>query len=356
MDNKIINKLDKRRREGTLRSLSVFDGFNDFYSNDYLGYAREKQLASLSGSTGSRLISGTTDSMLNAELKIANFFGAEAGLMFNSGYDANLGFFSAVPQRGDLVLYDELIHASVRDGIRLGFADSKSFGHNDVEALRVELSKAAGQVYVAIESLYSMDGDLARLKEISNVCNEFGADLVVDEAHACGVYGDQGKGLVCQYELESQVFARLVTFGKAYGSHGGIILGSKTIIEYMINFARSFIYTTALPEAVYKHNAEVISSGDRDERFLRLNDVIATFRKAELPFRNNSDDHSPIQILETGDVVLTKKLAQRLQEAKLAVKPIFSPTVPAGKERLRICLHAFNTIAEVDQLTRLLLQ
>ncbi len=239
MDSKLKNKLNKRIEEGTLRSLSSFEGAIDFFSNDYLGLSRvkfESEYPTQNGSTGSRLISGTSKIALSTEEKLATFFGTESAIIYNSGYDANIGFFSCVPQRGDTVLYDEYIHASVRDGIRMSFAESISFKHNDIIDLERKLEKLTGTIYVSIESLYSMDGDIAPLKQIAEICQNHNAYLVVDEAHAAGVFGENGKGLVHQEEIEKAVFARLVTFGKAYGSHGAVILGSKELIDYQINF------------------------------------------------------------------------------------------------------------------------
>src|SRR3989338_8322676 len=189
MDPRLQGRLEERKEQGTLRTLSSYSYAADFFSNDYLGLAKQSTFVDIAGSTGSRLISGTSDAMLEAEATLAQFFGVEAAVMFNSGYDANLGFFSAVPHRNDTVLYDELIHASVRDGLRLGLAKNFPFAHNDVHSLEDRLRKAVGTEYVVIESIYSMDGDLAPLHAISSLCEAYGAYLIVDEAHAGGVFG-----------------------------------------------------------------------------------------------------------------------------------------------------------------------
>ena len=234
MDQKLQDKLNKRIEVGTLRSLSSFDGYIDFYSNDYLGFSKLKSTSTASsfGSTGSRLISGTSREALNSEIYLAEYFDSKAALFYNSGYDANLGFFSSIPQRGDLVLYDEFIHASIRDGVRLSFANSKSFNHNDLTDLELKLSHFEGVKYVVVESLYSMDGDIAPLIKISDLCEKFKAYLIVDEAHSGGVFGEKGKGLVYQMNLQSKIFARLITFGKAFGSHGACILTSQNVKAY----------------------------------------------------------------------------------------------------------------------------
>ncbi len=191
------DKLKKREEEGTMRSLFRLENKLDFYSNDYLGMSSlDIRSEAKGGSTGSRLISGNSKEAAECESFLADWFKTESALVFNSGYDANLGFFSSIPQKGDWVLYDEKIHASVRDGIRLSFANSFSFIHNDVTDLQKKIQKAEGAVFVVVESLYSMDGDFAPLGEIAAIGKLTNAKLVVDEAHACGVFGEHGRGIV----------------------------------------------------------------------------------------------------------------------------------------------------------------
>lgn len=353
--HKYIQKLEERSKNGSLRSLSSFQGFTDFYSNDYLGIARssvsEQQVHG--GSTGSRLISGNSDQILSIERELAAFYKAEAGLIYNSGYDANLGFFSAVPQRGDTILYDQLIHASVRDGIRLSYAKSFSFAHNDLGELEAKLKKAEGSVFVAVESLYSMDGDLAPLKEIAALCQRYQALLVVDEAHSGGIFGNEGRGLTEELSLTDSVFARIVTFGKAYGTHGAIVLGDQQLIDFLINFSRSFIYTTALPPYQYSIIQKNVSS-DKEQETDQLHKNISLFRNEMETRISYSDPRSPVQIILCPGNDSVSALAGTLQNSRIAVKPILSPTVPEGQERLRICLHAFNTTEEIKSLTQLL--
>ncbi len=195
LDQRLKEKIAKREQEGTVRSLSLYEKFTDFFSNDYLGLSKiEFTSQKNGGSTGSRLISGNSVQAEQCEQFLAQFFHAEAGLVYNSGYDANLGFFGSVPQKADTVIFDEKIHASIRDGVRLSFANSFSFRHNDTADLRAKINRAIGTIYVAVESLYSMDGDMAPIGEIAKICEEKGAYLVVDEAHASGVFGMNGKG------------------------------------------------------------------------------------------------------------------------------------------------------------------
>lgn len=354
MQARFLTKLAERKEKGSLRSLSLFDGLTDFCSNDYLGMADSgTQPFSYSGSTGSRLISGNSIAAENAERRLAGFFDSEAALIFNSGYDANVGIFSSLPQKGDTVLYDELIHASVRDGIRLSYARAFSFRHNDVEDLKKKASRAEGTVFVAIESLYSMDGDMAPLKEITEWCERTGALLIVDEAHSGGIFGEDGKGLMHQYGLESRCFARLFTFGKAYGSHGAVVCGSGILREFLINFARSFIYTTALPEAHYQHLINRVEEVSMSEERLKLQENIVLFRKLAAAFPLISDPDSPIQIIPVSDISRCLEIAETLRANGMAVKAILPPTVPENGQRLRICIHAFNTRDQILKLIEL---
>ena len=355
MKARFLQKLQQRKDKGSLRSLSLFEGMVDFCSNDYLGMAKtEVQSAVYNGSTGSRLISGHSKDAQEAEEFLSSFFGSEAALIFNSGYDANLGLFSSVPQKGDTVLYDELIHASVRDGIRLCHANAYAFRHNDLTDLAKKFKQATGSVFVAVESLYSMDGDVAPLTELISWCEENGAFFIVDEAHAGGVYGKDGRGLLEELGLQHRCFARLYTFGKAYGTHGAVICGSSQLKEYLYNFARSFIYSTALPPNQYKHIQLSVERGRNDEFRNRLKVVISRFRSLVKPELLVSDPSSPIQVIPIPTLEQCVSIASKLQENKLAVKAILPPTVPENGQRLRICLHGYNTDLEIDQLAALL--
>jgi len=353
MSLKFQQKLQDRKDKGSLRSLLSFEGHSDFWSNDYLGLARTIHTLEITGSTGSRLISGNSKLVEDVEMQLAKHFQSEAGLIFNSGYDANLGLFSSLPQKGDTIIYDELVHASVRDGIRLSFANSFSFRHNDVADLEKKMQKAAGTVFVAVESLYSMDGDIAPLVEISRLCNEFGALLIVDEAHSGGVFGNEGKGLCEEAGIQNSVFIRLFTFGKAYGAHGAVVCCSDEVRQYLVNFARSFIYTTALPEAMYTH---ILNQIERSKAVVLREQLQANVTHFSRAVQSTlSAVNSPIQVIEFPTPDECKLKALQLQEAGFAVKAILPPTVPAGAQRLRICIHAFNTREEIDRLTALLI-
>ncbi|MBL4654010.1 MAG: aminotransferase class I/II-fold pyridoxal phosphate-dependent enzyme, partial [Flavobacteriales bacterium] len=251
VEQTLSDKLENRKGENALRSLKTVNGLIDFSSNDYLGFARDfavlNHSVGVGGSTGSRLLTGNSIEAEELEAFIAEYHNAEAGLLYNSGYDANIGLLSCVPQRGDTVIYDELSHASIIDGIRLSRAESFKFKHNNLEHLETRLKSAKGNVFVVVESVYSMDGDFSPLQELINLKQKFDFNLIVDEAHATGLFGKKGEGRCVELGIQNEVFARVHTYGKALGCHGAIVLGSETLRSYLINFSRSFIYTTALP-------------------------------------------------------------------------------------------------------------
>jgi 8-amino-7-oxononanoate synthase len=355
-------KLDERRGAGNYRTLKPPNNLVDFCSNDYLGFARSAVLKDkidreikrigiiANGSTGSRLLTGNPDYAEELERYLASLFGCEAALIFNSGYDANLGLFSALPQRGDTIICDELIHASIIDGARLSYANRFTFKHNDLASLEEKLKHAKGNCYVAIESVYSMDGDSPLIVEILNLADKYNANLIVDEAHAIGLYG---LGLVGN-DLKDRVFARVVTFGKALGCHGAVVLGGGPLKDYLINFARSFIYTTApsFHQLVsVKMAFELLANSSAEIELLK--DNISLFKQNLHPSAKDlfTDSDSAIQCVLLKNNEKAKKLAEGLQNAGLDVRAILSPTVPAGGERLRICLHSFNTPVEIYLLT-----
>ncbi|MBV6485696.1 MAG: 8-amino-7-oxononanoate synthase [Flavobacteriales bacterium] len=350
-------QIDKRKQENAFRELKDNNHLIDFCSNDYLGFAKEtaihqtnQQLESY-GATGSRLISGNHTITEETEDYLANFYRSEAALIFNSGYSANVGLFQCLPQRTDTIIYDEYIHASIRDGIKLCNAKHFAFEHNNLAALEEKLSLASSLVYVVVESIYSMDGDAAPLVEIAKICKQYHAALIVDEAHAAGIYG-KGLGLVAELNLENDVFARIITFGKAYGCHGAAVLGSKILRNYLINYSRAFIYTTALPLpsilAIKNAHEFLLKNLNRIDE---LKALIAYFKNSSPSTHNSSPiSSSAIQCIIIPGNNEVKKVAENIQKNGFDVRPILSPTVPKGKERLRICLHSFNTKDEIDRL------
>ncbi|MDO6800834.1 pyridoxal phosphate-dependent aminotransferase family protein [Wenyingzhuangia sp. 1_MG-2023] len=371
LPNSLKDKLQTRIENNSLRTLHVNNVGLDFYSNDYLGLAQSKSVAEkakmylenshdINGSTGSRLISGTHSLHIEVESELARFHKAESGLLFNSGYDANVGLFSSVLQKNDVLLFDELIHASVRDGIRLSAANSYKFKHNDIYDLETKIlrfKENTRQVYISIETVYSMDGDTAPLQDIVNLCEKHGVYLIVDEAHSGGVFGENGNGLVCALGLETKIFARVHTFGKALGCHGAVVLGSDDLRNYLINFSRAFIYTTAIPlhavatiRAAYESLQEKELLQNLHFRISYFNKVVQKLGLSEKFIKSNSAIHCCV--LPGNDRV--KNLAQKIQNQGVLVKPILSPTVANGQERLRICLHAFNTKQEIDLLLKII--
>jgi 8-amino-7-oxononanoate synthase len=389
IEQHLLTILEERKRQSLFRSLRTKENLVDFCSNDYLGFSQKiKQNSEFysfpSGATGSRLLAGNTKFVEDLEQEIADFHRAEAGLIFNSGYDANVGLLSCLPQKNDLLFTDELIHASMIDGARLSYATRYKFKHNDIESLENKVQFSTDNIvhqskiqsatnkpfptsniehqtsntFIAIESVYSMDGDLANLEAIANLSEKYGANLIVDEAHATGVFGKNGRGLVSELGLEDKVFARIVTFGKALGCHGAIVLGSKVLRDYLINFARPFIYTTAAPmhthESVRQAYQLLKSPNFSNEK---LHHLIHFFKEKakQVPDLELIDSSSAIQCIIIAGNEKCREVAKNLQDVGLDIRPIVSPTVPKGKERLRICLHEFNTEEDILRIFNTLL-
>ena len=411
---RLQEKLARREARKSLRHLPDGDGLIDFSSNDYLGFSRNPEIFERAsqlltenpiprnGATGSRLLSGNHALYSRLEQKLSEFHRTEAALVFNSGYDANIGFFGCVPQRGDIVFYDEYIHASIRDGIKMGHARSYKFKHNDLKNLEKKCQGEAptlrnghdnrvtfktegrrsgeAEVYVVTESVFSMDGDSPDIKAFSQFCQSNGYHLIVDEAHAVGVFGEKGEGLVQHLGLQDAVFARIVTFGKAIGCHGAAVLGRKDLKDYLVNFARSLIYTTGLPPhsvatilAAYEHlsASEPISASRKEHGSVAnsylvesLSEKIRLFKLSlETPALSAEGlsllsffipSNSAIHCCLVPGNQRARKVAYNLQSMGFDVRAILSPTVPEGQERLRICLHSFNTKDAIERLLELL--
>lgn len=354
---RIQEKLSQRAQSNSLRTLNRNTGKVDFCSNDYLGFSEilQPKKTRTQGATGSRLISGNSSKFEFLEAKIAKFHNAEAGLIFNSGYDANLGLFSCIADKGDTIIYDQYIHASIRDGIRLSNARSFAFEHNNINSLEKKLQQATGHILVAIESIYSMDGDATPIHKIVDICEKYQAQIILDEAHATGVIGNKGEGLAQSQNIENRIFARIHTFGKAMGCHGAIVLGSENLKQYLINFARSFIYTTALSE----HSLNAIESAynqleNSSQVRNQLQSNIQLFQSLlseglKLKLIHNS---SPIQCLLVPGNTTVKNVENELQLRGFDIKAILHPTVEKGKERIRICIHSFNTAEEIKSCVK----
>jgi 8-amino-7-oxononanoate synthase len=361
MNNKISAQLEEKllqqEKNNNLRTLKVFNTENiDFSSNDYLGFAKrefsiEKEINSKT--VGSRLIAGTTEEILNIEKKIADFHQYESALLFPSGYMANLGLLQCIANKGDTIVYDELCHASIRDGIRLSFANAYSFSHNSIEDLERKISKSVGTIYVVTELVFSMDGTLAPIEEIDLVCQKYGAALLIDEAHSVGIYGEQGRGVLSNHKNLQNVLAVVYTYGKAFGYSGASICGSKVLTDYLVNFCRSFIYTTGVSEAYAlelwsRYEAMQSADGERSD----LMELIQYFRS----LYPKSKSHTAIQPIIIGDNLRCLAKEELLLEEGFNVKAIRKPTVKEGTERLRISLHSYNTKEEINKLLGLLVE
>lgn len=362
----LSDKLDQRIQTNSLRSLPESNSRIDFASNDYLGFSRSEIIFNAThhyltdhnilqnGATGSRLLSGNHQTYAAAETFLANFHQSESALIFNSGYDANVGFFSAVPQRGDLILYDELCHASIRDGMQLSKAKSYKFKHNDGEDLEILLQRFktdSREIYIVTESVFSMDGDCPDIEELIVLAEKYNALLVIDEAHALGVFGEKGEGMLQSLHLQDRVFARIMTFGKGLGCHGAAVLGAEKLKTYLVNFARSFVYTTGLsPHSVATILIAYQQLETERQTVNQLRENIIHFNQQKhllgiKPMFVRSKSAIQSAIIPGNDNV--KSIAGKLQEAGFDVKAILSPTVPEGQERLRFCLHSFNSKEEI---------
>ncbi|MFA9191989.1 8-amino-7-oxononanoate synthase [Flavobacterium sp. FZUC8N2.13] len=385
LPNILKAKLESRIQNNALRQLPTDANLIDFTSNDYIGLSKNKFVFDAAhqylvsndclqnGATGSRLISGNHKVYLETETYVAEFHQAETALIFNSGYDANVGFFSSVPQKGDLILYDELCHASIRDGIQLSYAKAYKFNHNDFEDLERKIINFNGNnnsnfnqrpstIYIVTESVFSMDGDTPNLEELVHLSEKHRCYLVLDEAHALGVFGDPetsgGQGLVQEFGLQDNIFARIMTFGKGLGCHGAAILGSSELKQYLVNFARSFIYTTGLSPhsvATILIAYQYLEKENKDIKLLRENIIHFNQQKNVLglkPIFVRSKSAIQSVIIPGNEKV--KYIAKQLQEKGFDVKAILSPTVPEGQERLRFCLHSYNTKDEITAVLRFL--
>jgi 8-amino-7-oxononanoate synthase len=367
----LIQKIEKRKHNNSLRQLPSFSNLVDFSSNDYIGFSKSESIFKLThdylikngiiqnGATGSRLISGNYSLYQITESFITEFHEAESTLIFNSGYDANVGFFGAVPQRNDVILYDELSHASIRDGISMSNAKSYKFNHNDFEDLeRLILKFPNTNIYIVTETVFSMDGDTPNLEELVELSEKHNCYLVLDEAHTLGVFGEKGEGLSQDLNLHNRIFARIMTFGKGLGCHGAVVLGSNQLKEYLVNFARSFIYTTGLSP----HSIATILVAYQHLEFEKKN--IENLRHNIIYFNQQKNllglkpifvrSKSAIQSAIVPGNKNVKRIAQQLQDRGFDVKAILSPTVPEGQERIRFCIHSYNSEKEINQILELL--
>ncbi|KAI2788222.1 hypothetical protein POX_e06235 [Penicillium oxalicum] len=342
------------------------------------------------GSRSTRIFEGTTQYLLDLEEYLAGLHRAESALFFPSGYEANVAIWSTIPQPGDFVVYDEYVHASIHDGMRQGRASKRMFSHNDCECLReclLDICKsnpavAEGQhtVFIALESIYSMDADIVPIHEMLNLTKEIlprgNVIFSIDEAHSNGLIGENGSGLVCHYGLESEISIRLHTCGKGLGSTGAAVLTNETMRSYLINYARGLIFSTAPAFpclAAVKGGYNIVASKEGDERRLRLQNNLSNFYEKltrhptwakcafsgilSLPTEKvwrTGDFLTPIIPLVT-EPGQASSLARKMQSAGYQVNPVFYPIVPRDKERVRLVMHADNTSAQIDEVVHLIM-
>lgn len=360
--------LDALLRRGRLRSLEPHHGL-DFTSNDYLGLADSALLRQAAvdaiergvpiGAGGSRLLRGNHPEHEALEAEAAIFFGAETALFFGGGFIANTAIFSTLPMRGDVIIYDELIHASAHEGMRLSKAEAVSAPHNDPQSIDDTLKRwraagGTGQTWIAIESLYSMDGDRAPIDDLAAVATRHDAILVIDEAHATGVYGPDGRGLAAHLEGQPNVVS-LHTCGKALGAMGALVLAPRSMRDFLVNRSRAFIYATApspLVAAVVRATLKIVrQEPERRERLLRL---IAHAGEQLAALTSFAPSGSQIQPIVVGSDSRAVALAGTMRKHGYDIRAIRPPTVPEGTARLRmtITLHA-NEAALTDAIKAL---
>ncbi len=366
IDTWLSEKLDERKAKNIWRSLPAQNKGIDFTSNDYLGLAQSEKLFQAieqkieilpkqNGARGSRLLSGNYLYTEQVEKKLAHIFGSEATLIFNSGYSANLAVLSSIPQKGDTIIYDELAHACIKDGARLSLAKRFSFRHNDLTDLEQKIKHSQGKVFIVVESVYSMDGDECPLLELTLLAEKYGASIILDEAHSTGVIGKNGSGLAVSLGIENNIAVRVYTFGKAMGIHGACVSGSEVLINYLINFARPFIYTTAPSQhsvASIECAFDYLSANPSLQQ--TLSGRIRRYLSGVQNLQNRTSSQSAIQTVIYPGVEKTKNAAAILQNKGFDVRPILYPTVPKQTERLRICLHTYNHEDEITALTNAL--
>lgn len=350
------NALSIRKETGHLRQLRPAKEGSDFYSNDYLGLAGDtgfqqtiyeaigRDTRLLTGSTGSRLISGNSDVATEAEKLIASAHQVEDALLFPSGYKANLALFSCIAGRHDTIIVDELIHRSIHDGCKISTAQKWKFRHNDLNHLEDLLKKVRGNAVISVESLYSMDGDFAPLAAIVELAQKYEAGVVVDEAHAIGVFG---KGLVHRAGLQRDILATVVTYGKAMGVQGAAVLGTHLLKEYLVNFAAPFIYSTGMPGVQIVSITAAYDYLERHQQSaITLQERVRHFKKYQLSSR--SQNSSPIQSVQFRQERGLRAATHALANAGIRAYALFPPTV--RDERLRVSVHAFNSPDEIDTL------
>jgi 8-amino-7-oxononanoate synthase len=351
------------KENGNYRELTTCKNSDDFVSNDYLGFSNyqplklrlKEQLEKTNlGSTGSRLLSGNYKEINNVEKKICEFFKSEKAALYSSGYALNIGLLPCLTTDKDIILLDHSIHVSLKNSAKLSKAQVFYFRHNDNKHLQKRLERAkktsSGNIFVVVESVYSMDGDRANLNTVDDLCHFFKANLVIDEAHAVGISGKHGEGLGAQLKYNSTI-ARIVTFGKAFGTQGAALLSDSLINNWIKNFCHSFIYTTA-PSPL-----TALTISNAIDELAENSQHISTI-KEKINYTNKifsfKDWQTPIYPFIFKNLDSLEKVRKDLLNNKFKVLPVRSPTVKKGQERLRICIHNFNSQEKINKLYLLL--
>ena len=345
-------RLQAIRDAGLERTLRPPSGA-DFSSNDYLGLSQHPRLKKAMtdaiategvGSTGSRLLRGDRTAFTNVEYQFAEFKGTERALYFSSGYLANLAVLTTLPEKGDLIFSDERNHASLIDAVRLSRAARMIFPHNDTEAIGRPIAEYSptGQVFVVAESLFSMDGDIAPLRRHAAMCRVTGAALIIDEAHAVGLYGMRGSGLIEAMDLDPNLCISINSAGKALGVSGAFVAGPAWAIDYLIQRARTFIFSTAPPPAIaaaLSASLDIVLSEPqrRDQLATQVARLRSSLAAAGVPIPAEASHIIPIMI---GDNVRALAAAEALQAQGFDVRAIRPPSVAPGSARLRISVNA----------------
>lgn len=366
---KFQKKLSQLKEQSRLRSLSLPGGI-DLTSNDYLGMREHPRLRTAAveaiesgmmiGAGGSRLLRGHDEHFAALEDFAAKHFGGEKALYFANGFIANYALFTTLPDRHDVIIFDSLIHASARDGIAASHAKSIKARHNDLGEFEAALKKARetckGQIWVAVEAVYSMDGDRAPLPELQALCQKYDAVLIVDEAHSTGVFGMHGEGLAAALDQENLIV--LHTCGKAIGVAGGLVCAAAEIVDYLINAARPFIYSTAPPplQAYLTHKSlEILAGPDGAQRRVTLQQRMGFVRSPHFLAGMFSDAQSQIIPIIVGNDNRAVEITSLLQAEGFDIRAIRAPTVPEGSARLRLSLSTNIEEATLQRFSNILL-
>jgi 8-amino-7-oxononanoate synthase len=364
LHQRISERLALWKADGLLRTLQSPAGI-DLSSNDYLNLSCDPRVVNAFvgaarrggvGSTGSRLLRGHRDAFAEVEAQFAAFKGTERALYFSSGYLANLAVLTTLTESGDVVFSDALNHASLIDGLRLSRARRVVFPHNDLQQLSslLESEQCGGLRFVVVESVFSMDGDFAPLAELGRLCDGAGAVLVVDEAHAVGVFGARGTGLIEQAALDPSSCISVNTAGKALGVAGAFVAGPATAIEYLVQRARPFVFSTAPPppvaDAIKESLSIVESEPERRQTLLaRAAYLRGALKDADVPTGSGESQIVPVPV---GDNARAVAMARHLADQGFDVRAIRPPSVPAGTARLRASVNAALSEEVLDRFVR----